>query len=954
MKLNTRLSRRAIALVSTLLVVSSTVRADSFFMYQGRLKVGGANPGPSDRFDLRFSFFDAPSGTSPKLGEALVPAVAVDSNGVFTVQVDAWDCVSCLGQPQWLELAVRRTGGDTNYVTLTPRQRVAPVPTALLAQQSLTALSFTGMVVNAQLPATVARLDQPQVFTAPPSFMPPSGVPFTVGVTTTVQNLSADLLDGLDSTQFWRRETNGGVSRLAEPARLPFEVRVQNRSVLRLQEGNSNLGWSLVADPAINTIREGVAGSAVFGRGSLIESNADYSFVAGDGNQILAGARDSTISGGAMNRINPNGMYSGVFAGYGNEVNSRFAGVLLGDNGQVRESSDFSAVMSGENNTIGPQAGYSAIVAGSANQIQAGANVSAILSGQQNTISTQANLSAIVAGQLNQIRNGARQSFLGGGGGNEIGPASYNAFLGGGGGNQIQFNAPFSAILAGQNNLVRSNAGWSTVFGGVGSVAGAPFSIAAGHQAKAEHSGSIVLADGQYADFASSKANEFAVRAAGGVRFETGGGGLYVDGLKLVSGAGTVVTNGGNAETLDGFSSEQFWKLGGNGGTTAGPNFVGTTDNQALELKVQNQRALRLEPTVGSPNLIGGDDGNSVSSGVSGAAIGGGGSPGLFGVTLPNRVTDNFGVVAGGFNNRAGNDNADVQDSLGATVGGGFVNVAAAEGAIIGGGTSNTVQSVVGVIAGGLQNLIQANSELSSIGGGFRNTVQSNCPNSTIGGGNQNWIRPNTDGAVIAGGSGQLIESQTHWATVAGGFQNSILGQAYSASIGGGERNLVGTNAQFATIPGGADAKARDYGQFAYASGMFFQAGDAQTSIHVLRGTSTTSSPRELFLDGVSKRMQLPPGAVWTFDILVAATDGTAGLGGIGAASYQIRGAMVNLDGVIGILNTVKDVYFEGDVAWDVNVEGDVANSALAIKVVGSSNRTIRWVASVRTVEVVF
>src|SRR5947207_6075580 len=40
----------------------------------------------------------------------------------------------------------------------------------------------------------------------------------------------------------------------------------------------------------------------------------------------------------------------------------------------------------------------------------------------------------------------------------------------------------------------------------------------------------------------------------------------------------------------------RYWKLGGNAGTTPGTNFVGTSDNKALEFKVNSARALRLEP----------------------------------------------------------------------------------------------------------------------------------------------------------------------------------------------------------------------------------------------------------------------------------------------------------------------------------------------------------------------
>ena len=42
--------------------------------------------------------------------------------------------------------------------------------------------------------------------------------------------------------------------------------------------------------------------------------------------------------------------------------------------------------------------------------------------------------------------------------------------------------------------------------------------------------------------------------------------------------------------------SSTFWRLAGNAGTPPGVNFLGTTDNQPLELKVNGARVLRLEP----------------------------------------------------------------------------------------------------------------------------------------------------------------------------------------------------------------------------------------------------------------------------------------------------------------------------------------------------------------------
>src|SRR5438552_81261 len=67
------------------------------------------------------------------------------------------------------------------------------------------------------------------------------------------------------------------------------------------------------------------------------------------------------------------------------------------------------------------------------------------------------------------------------------------------------------------------------------------------------------------------------------------------------------------------------WKLNGNSGTTPAVNFIGTTDNQPFELKVNGQRGMRIEPnTNGAPNLIGGASVNQVDDGVVGATIAGG------------------------------------------------------------------------------------------------------------------------------------------------------------------------------------------------------------------------------------------------------------------------------------------------------------------------------------------
>jgi hypothetical protein len=192
-------------------------------------------------------------------------------------------------------------------------------------------------------------------------------------------------------------------------------------------------------------------------------------------------------------------------------------------------------------------------------------------------------------------------------------------------------------------------------------------------------------------------------------------------------------------------------------GTGTGLWWLGTIANQALELRVNGARALRLEPSgdiYTGPNLIGGYSGNSVTAGAVGAAIGGGGASGN-----TNRVTDNSGVVGGGVNNQAGDNTGTTTDRTCATVGGGFTNTASGMRATVGGGESNTASGYAATVAGG-QNNTSAN--WATVGGGQYNTADGY--SATVGGGQGNH----------AGGS---------WATVPGGYDNVAWGN-YSFAAG--------------------------------------------------------------------------------------------------------------------------------------------------------------------------
>jgi len=317
----------------------------------------------------------------------------------------------------------------------------------------------------------------------------------------------------------------------------------------------------------------------------------------------------------------------------------------------------------------------------------------------------------------------------------------------------------------------------------------------------------------------------------------------------------------GDADTVDGQHASAFtlagtsWSLTGNAGTDPAVDFLGTSDNQALEVKVNNARALRLEPNAASPNLIVGYSGNWVASGTFGAVIAGGGQSGNL-----NRVVDHMGVVGGGQNNQAGSDNGSVGDNTFGTVAGGANNTASGTLSAITGGSTNTASGYISTIAGGRSN--SASGSYSTIAGGWSNATSGNYTfigggyanlasapvsgygYSTVAGGYQNIASGDysfigagannqvTDGFYntvvagrlnlitttgwanfIGGGYGNVIDGEIGYSTMAGGRQNTIA-SSY-ATLAGGRGNTA--SGSYATVAGGQDNTAS--GAWAVAGG---------------------------------------------------------------------------------------------------------------------------------------
>ena len=145
-------------------------------------------------------------------------------------------------------------------------------------------------------------------------------------------------------------------------------------------------------------------------------------------------------------------------------------------------------------------------------------------------------------------------STIGGGAGNNIQEGAFSTIAGGVlneadgdtsaicGGHRNQASGPLSAVGAGDRNVAGGR--YSTVPGGRLNSALGDYSFAAGRRAKANHDGAFVWGDATDADFASTAADQFLIRASGGVGIGTNDpqADLHIDGTTLIGGVATIET----------------------------------------------------------------------------------------------------------------------------------------------------------------------------------------------------------------------------------------------------------------------------------------------------------------------------------------------------------------------------------------------------------------------------
>ena len=261
------------------------------------------------------------------------------------------------------------------------------------------------------------------------------------------------------------------------------------------------------------------------------------------GNSVITGIEAATVAGGGLvglpNMVTGNG--GSVGGGTGNTAGegSTVAGgsgntalyfrAAVGGGSANNAVAEEATVAGGLKNTASDR--FAAVGGGASNL--ASANYSTVAGGSGNTSSYQ--FSTVGGGTENQSTN---EASVVSGGEHNIALGSFSAVLGG----VNNLSSGLSAAIAGGAGNVASGL-YAVVPGGFSNQASGDYSFAAGRNASvgAADPGTFLFADSSNFLFPSITPNEFAVRAAGGVRFVTAldPAGNPLSGVRLSPGSGS-------------------------------------------------------------------------------------------------------------------------------------------------------------------------------------------------------------------------------------------------------------------------------------------------------------------------------------------------------------------------------------------------------------------------------
>jgi hypothetical protein len=706
------------------------------FTYQGRLNSGG---GPvSGNYDFRFRLAADPLGNSYISTPFLTNAIPV-TNGLFLTTLD-FGAGIFTGSNYWLEVDVR-TNGAGSYTALAPLQAFTATPYAIFAT---TASNVAGTISSAQVSGVLANAQLANsLITVNAGTGLGGGGTVALGGSTTITNAGVVAVNGNSDIT---ADTLGGVVTLGSSG---TSSDVVSTLVKRDNAGGFSVANLTVDNNVLLPATTGTSGIIYSGGLRLIHTYGSQNFFAGAlaGNFSVTGYQNTGVGWQALFSLTSGinntavGVYALESSKDGNNNTALGYAALSSNIGGGRNTGlGASALGALTNGFFNVAIGYNAMqtrISGDANTAVGSAALASDTTGIQNT--------AIGDEALFQNTNAFNNIALGY-------QAGINVLNGN---NIIEIGNPGTD---GDSNLIRIGTPGVHLTTFLAGVINGNGNGLTNLNASKFTSGTIPL--GQLPAAVLTNNNITAVTLTGSF-----------------TGNGANLTNV-NAAALGGLKTTNFWQTGGN--NVAAGQFLGSTNQQALELWVNGNRALRLAPNNFGlpgvlPNLVGGSVSNSIDASTTASTIGGG-----YVNVIQGGVSESF-IGAGHLNTIFTN----VQNAF---IGAGQFNQIQSSGVVIAGGESNTnlVGSSDAVIGGGANNLIQGIALYSTISGGINNKVAGN--GAAIPGGSFN----------VASGSDSFAAGSYAQATNAGAFvwsDNSIAtpfsstnNNSFNARAAGGYR----------------------------------------------------------------------------------------------------------------------------------------------------------------------
>jgi hypothetical protein len=516
------------------------------FTYQGQLRNGGVLVS-NGIVPMSFQLMGSLSGTD-NVG-APIPVNAEVTNGLFAVRLDFSAVANAFnGQQRWLQITV-------NGAPLSPRQELTPGPYSTYAYTATLAQTVASGSIT-------ANSLQPNLFT--------NGTPYSV----------------------WSLAGNSGVNAasqfLGTTDAQALNLRANNKRVMAFTEGantgNTLRAVNVVGGSEVNSIAPGVVGGTIAGGGLRGLSgpdgpnkiDGDFGSIGGGSGNYIDVFRYAAIGGGSGNVVQGN--YSVIAGGIGNNVQSDDSqiGGGLGNyvfgqyatvaGGHLNQATSYAgSVAGGDANTVNGAYGFvgggwqntvsgyfSAVGGGAGNSV--GGYYSAIGGGNGNTASLD--YAVIAGGRTNKASsryttvgggqdNSATESWATIGGGNENVASGQNATIAGGvqnyagadwatvGGGEQNWATGFNSVVGG-GYLNQATATYSMIPGGYYCYASGIAGLAAGNRAVAGYNGCFVWSDfSADQDFSATAANQFCIRAQGGIVVESFGN------VSIYTGVGT-------------------------------------------------------------------------------------------------------------------------------------------------------------------------------------------------------------------------------------------------------------------------------------------------------------------------------------------------------------------------------------------------------------------------------